>query len=390
MYKFTLPNYKKDNIINLMSSISHSFGKKHEYNKLKSLSSEELNDFENIVLIVIDGLGYNYLKKQNDSFLFKHLHSKLTTTFLSTTACANTAYLVGYPPQQHAITGWSINLKEVGGIIEVLPFVPRFGGKTLSKNNFYINKIMNTKSFHKGFKGECFTIIEKEKSTRDFIQYVAKKTKILPVKTYKDIFIKLRKLITKKSKKKRFIHAYMDEFDSIQHRHGVDVKRSNKLFKDIDNRIKTLSESIKDTNTKLIIVSDHGLINITKESEIWVENIPGLEECLTIPITGEPRVRDCFVRPAKVKEFEKIVAKQMSKYCWCFKGEQLIKDNFYGLGTPNKKLFDRVGDYVLIMKENYILRDKLINSEHQEKSEKASHGAFSDDEMLVPLIIIDC
>jgi hypothetical protein len=37
----------------------------------------------------------------------------------------------------------------------------------------------------------------------------------------------------------------------------------------------------------------------------------------------------------------------------------LINDNFYGLGEVNKKLFDRVGDYVLIMKDNYVLRDTL-------------------------------
>lgn len=390
MYDFKLPNYKENNIVNLMSSISSSFGKKHEYNELKSISPKELNDFENIVLIVIDGLGYNYLKKQKDSFLFKHLLSKLTSTFLSTTACANTVFLVGYPPQQHALTGWTINLKEAGGITEILPFIPRFGEKPMAKNKFNFSKIMDIKSFHKGFKGECFTIIEKEKSTRDFIKYVAKETKILPVKTYKDVFIKLSKLIAKKSKKRRFIHAYMDEFDSVQHRHGVDDKRTNKLFADIDSRIKKLSESIKDSNTKLIIVSDHGLINVSKESEIWVEDIPGLQECLTIPITGEPRVRDCFVRPGKVKEFEEIVATQMAKYCWSFKGEQLIKDNFYGLGTPNKKLFDRVGDYVLIMKENYTLRDEITGYGHRHRPEKASHGAFSDDEMLVPLIVLDC
>jgi len=230
MYEFELPNYEKDNIINLMSSISYSFGKKHKYNKLNDPSLEELNHFENIVLFVIDGLGYNYLKKQNDSFLFKHLHSKLTTTFLSTTACANTAFLVGYPPQQHALTGWTINLKEVGGITEILPFVPRFGGKTLLKNKFNFNKIMDIKSFHKGFKGECFTIIEKEKSIRDFIKYVAKETKILPVKTYKDVFTKLSELIKKKSKKRRFIHAYMDEFDSTQHRFGVDAEETKSLL----------------------------------------------------------------------------------------------------------------------------------------------------------------
>lgn len=390
MYEFTLPNYKEDNIINLMSSISNSFWKEHDYNQLKYLNDNNLNDFDNIVLIVIDWLGYNYLKKQKSSFLFKHLNSKLTTTFLSTTACANTAFQVGYPPQQHALTWWTINLKEVGWITQVLPFTPRFGWKTLSENNFNINKIMDIESFHKGFNGKCFTIIEKNKSKRDFIKYVAKGTKIISAKTHKDIFIKLEELIKNKSKGRRFIHAYMDEFDSIQHYHGLDGKKTGMLFVDIDEQIKVLSESVKGTNTKLIVVSDHGLIDLTKESEIWIEDIPGLEDCLTIPITGEPRVRDCFVRPSKVNDFKKIIETKMSKYCWCFEWTQLIEDNFYGLGKPNKKLFDRVGDYVLIMKENYVLRDKLANHEHQEKSEKASHGAFSDDEMLVPLITIDC
>ncbi len=390
MYNFPVPNYKENNIVNLMSSISNSFGKEHEYENLKSLSPEELNNFENIILIVVDGLWYNYLKKQNNSFLSKHIDSKLTSTFLSTTACANTVFQVGYPPQQHALTGWTINLKETWAITQVLPFTYRSGWETLSKMNFNINKIMNMEPFHKGFEGKCFTVIEKDKSERDFIKYVAKETKIIPAKTYDDIFTELTKLTIKKADNRRFIHVYIDEFDSIQHYEWVDSEKANLLFEDIDEKIKLFSKSIKWTNSKIIVVSDHGLINLNKESEIWIEDIAGLEECLTIPITGEPRVRNCFVRANKVDEFLKIIDTKMSEYCWCFKWEQLINDNFYWLGTANKKLFDRVGDYVLIMKENYVLRDKLANHEHQEKSEKASHWALSDDEMLIPLITIDC
>jgi len=81
-----------------MSSISNSFGKKHDYRELNLLDSKELKKFKNVVLIVIDGLGYNYLKKQENSFLLNNLKTSLTSTFLSTTACANTSFSVGYPP----------------------------------------------------------------------------------------------------------------------------------------------------------------------------------------------------------------------------------------------------------------------------------------------------
>jgi hypothetical protein len=390
MYPFRLPDYKKGSIINLMSSISNSFGKKHKYSELPILTSNELKKSKNIVLIVIDGLGYNYLKKQKNSFLLKNLKSSMTSTFLSTTACAATSFFLGYPPQQHALTGWDINLKEVGAITTILPFFPRFGGAPLVESNFEINKIIDMKSLHKGFKGKCFTLIDKKLSDTPFTNYVSKNTEIIPTKTYKNTFTKLKKLIKKKSPKRRFIHVYIPELDSLAHGEGIRSKKVNKIFRDLDKRIKNLTKSIKRTNTKLIVVADHGLIDGTKKTEIWVENIKGLKDCLTIPLAGEARVRDCFVRPKKVKDFENIVKTKMSKYCWCFKGEQLIKDNLYGLGKPNKKLIDRVGDYVLIMKKNYILRDKLANYEKPKKVHKGHHAGVSDDEMIVPLILINC
>jgi len=63
MYWFRIPDYKKDNIINLMSSISNSFGNTHDYNTLDSLSPWELDNYKNIVLIAVDALWYNYLAK---------------------------------------------------------------------------------------------------------------------------------------------------------------------------------------------------------------------------------------------------------------------------------------------------------------------------------------
>jgi len=384
MYEFKVPDYTKDNIVNLMSSISNSFWKEHDYNQLTSLTDSDLTDFDNIVLIVVDGLWYNYLKTQENSFLCKNIHSKLSTTFLSTTACANTVFQVWYPPQQHGLTGWTMNLKETWWITRMLPFTLRSWGDTLSKYNFNINEIIDIDSYHKWFEWKSFTIVSEEKSKRDFIKYVAKETEIIWTKTYQDTFDILTKLVNKKSNTRRFIHVYMDEFDSIQHNQVVGANKTNSLFNDIDSCIEKVSQSIQGTNTKIIIVSDHGLLNISKTSEIWVEDIPGLEECLTVPIVGEPRVRDCFIRPRKVKDFEKIIKTQMSEYCWCFKWEQLIKDNFYGLGVANKKLYDRVWDYVLIMKEDYVLKD------YNDHSEKGSHGAFSDEEMYVPLITINC
>ena len=351
MYHFTLPDYKGKSIVNLMSSIANSFGKKHKYVELSYLRPGELKKFKNIVLIVIDGLGHNYLKKQKDSFLLDNLKSSMTSTFLSTTACANTVFSVGYPPQQHALTGWDINLKEIGAITTIMPFVPLFGGESLSKSKFEMDKIMDISSFHDGFKGKCFTLIDKELSDTPFTKYVSGDTEVISTSSFNDALTKLEKLIKRKSGKKRFIHVYLPELDSLAHKEGIGSKEVNEIFWELDKKIKDLSESIKGTGTRLMITADHGFTDASEETEIWIEDIKGLKECLTIPLAGESRVRDCFVRPGKAKDFEEIVKTELSGYCWCYKGEQLIRDNLYGLGKPNKKLADRVGDYVLIMKK---------------------------------------
>ena len=63
------PDYKEGSIVNLMSSIAQAFNGRTPYKNLKVLSPQELKKSKNIVLFVIDGMGYNYLINQKNSFL---------------------------------------------------------------------------------------------------------------------------------------------------------------------------------------------------------------------------------------------------------------------------------------------------------------------------------
>ena len=94
----------------------------------------------------------------------------------------------------------------------------------------------------------------------------------------------------------------------------------------------------------------------------------------------------CYVHPSKTEEFEKYIQTKLSKYCKLYRSEDLIGRGLFGLGKPNPKLFDRVGDYVLMMKPPYIIKDKLLG-EHKEIHIR-NHGGLSKEEMLVPLIIL--
>jgi len=115
---------------------------------------------------------------------------------------------------------------------------------------------------------------------------------------------------------------------------------------------------------------------------------PKLKETLIMPLSGEPRVAYCYVHSDKTKEFKKYIKTNLNQYCKVYKSTDLINKGVFGLGKINEKLKDRIGDYVLVMKENYILKDFLITEE--EKYHIGNHGGTSKDEMFVPVVRFDC
>lgn len=382
MSNIIFPDYK-NSIINLMSSISKSYNKKQKYCELNNLPSKELKKYDNIILIVIDGLGYNYLMKQKDSFLKNNLISKLTSCFPPTTACANTIFHTCQTPNETGITGWDTYLKNIGTITSILPFSPMIGGNFSDKIKNNLKKFINIKSIYKNLKVKSYVIMNEEIKNSNFSKLSFNGARVIGRKSLTNSFIKLKKLIKKKSKSKRFIHLYISEFDHESHKFGNNSKKARLQFNKIDKKIKNFYKQIKKTNSKIIISADHGFISTKKKEVLYLDDFKELKECLILPFSSEPRAVSCFVKPFKIKDFETIT-KKLNKYFNVIEGSELIKNNIYGLTKNYKDFNSRVGDYVLLMKKNYVfLYSKDINFM------KGNHGGISSDEMYVPLITLN-
>lgn len=368
-----------------MSSVAQALGVRTLYSPLKLLPSEKLKNSKNIVLIVIDGLGYEYFRKRK-SFLKNYLVGPMTSVFLPTTVSAITTFLTGVAPQQHAFTGWFMYLKEAGIITKIFNFSPRIGGSSLSEAGFKMKEILSQPSFFNELRVKSFNIIHKNIAASDFQKATSKKSQILDYGNLSQFFRQIKKAIDS-SKRKKYIYAYWWELDALNHKYGFNSKKTNKHFKEIDKKFSRFIKSFK--NTTFIITSDHGFVNVSKKNEIKLEDHPKLKGCLTLPLCGEKRVAYCYVHPSKAREFEKYVKIKLKNYCYLFKSQDLIKKNYFGLFKPNPKLFDRVGDYILILKKNFILKDSIEkNVEKKNGRHIGHHAGVSKYEMLVPLIFI--
>ena len=382
-----LPNYKDGSIVNLMSSISRAFGTRARYKPLKILNPYELKS-KNIVLLVIDGLGYEYITNyKKDNILKQNLKGRMTSVFPATTGSAIPTFLTGVPVQQHAITGWFVYLKELGLVSTILLFIARIGSQPLSNIGVKPKKIFTEKLFFDRIKATSYIIQDKRIAYPNFVLANKGKARILSFKpsSLNGLFIQIKKAINS-SKRRKYIYAYWPEFDTLCHNYGTKSIKTSRHFRAINKKLTSFLKSIKGTDTTIIITSDHGFIDSDKSRLIELKKHPKLSDSIIIPLCGERRLAYCYVRPSKTKQFEDYVRKNLKHACYLYKSKDLIKNNYFGLFKPNKKLFDRVGDYVLIMKENYVIMDSLLGEKRE--FHIGNHGGVSKQEMYVPLIII--
>ncbi|MFH1591999.1 MAG: alkaline phosphatase family protein [Candidatus Woesearchaeota archaeon] len=380
------PNYEDGSIVNLMSSVGKNFGYKSKYKPLKLLHPSELKNSKNILLIILDGVGFEYIKKKGNNTIFqKNLKGKITSVFPPTTAAAIPSITTGVAPQQHAFTGWYMHLKEIGIVSAILPYSPRAGGKPFSKHKLPIEKIFTEQGFASRLNSTSYTIMKRDILNSDFTIHISKKSKRLGYETLNGFLMQVRKTIFSHNRRK-YIFAYWPKFDELSHKYGVKSKKSYNHFKQLDKKLKQFIKTIKDTNTTVIIIADHGFIDTTKNKTINLENHPKLQECLTLPLCGEPRTVYCYVHPSKTRQFENYVKTKLNKACYLFKSKELIDKNYFGLFKSNPQLLERIGDYVLIMKDNYMMRDTLLNKKPHPLI--GNHGGISKEEMYVPLVVI--
>jgi predicted AlkP superfamily pyrophosphatase or phosphodiesterase len=185
---------------------------------------------------------------------------------------------------------------------------------------------------------------------------------------------------------KRFIQAYWFELDKICHKEGCKSKEASDHFWEIDQVIADLAKYLAKVNTCLVVTADHGLVDIPEKNRVVLNrDFPQIYDCLSLPLCGDTRAPYCYVKNGRVSEFKKLVTESLP-FCKLRKSTDFINKGVFGIGKPNPKLYDRVGDYILVCDETHLIRDYLMGEEPAKM--EGFHGGVSEYEMFVPLIII--
>ena len=375
------PDYTGKSIVNLMKDIALACGVSTPYPKLTNQHVSDLSESENIVLLIIDGLGYNYIRDTGAApFLQKSLEDAMTSVFLPSTGSAITTFLTGVAPQQHAITGWYVHLPEFGIVSRYLPFTNAIDGNVIGAD---INKTIDVTPLLPQMNRTAYSIMGEKITDSTYTRFMAGDTKRMGYSGIRDFFKHIKSATT--SPGKTYTHAYWPELDTIGHLLGIRSPEALEHLNEFDQALEIFLDGLD--NATFLITGDHGFVDAKENGVIYMHEHPGLQDLLTLPLCGDTRTAFCYVRPSKVDGFKKYIEYKLADFCEIYESQELINDNWFGLYDVNNRLPRRVGDYTLVMREGHAIVNSFPGYEPYQM--KGHHGGMCEDEMLVPLIRID-
>ena len=381
------PDYAGGSIVNLMASVVAGFGVRSHYAPLGALLPDEIGGHRNVCLFVIDGLGARHLARDAAAggALASHLRASITTIFPSTTATAITTFMTGLSPQHHAVTGWHMYFRELGTVLAVLPFRPRHGGPSLAvAGGVTPAQLLGNTPLADRIDAAVHVVSPAAIVDSCFNTAHSGRARRIGHGGLDGMFAAVRDVV-RGGQGRQYVYAYYSELDSLAHAHGIGSERVAEEVGRIDAAFGRFLEEIAGTDTLVIFTADHGFVDTRPETVVDLDDHPELAATLAAPLCGEPRVAYCYVKPGAADAFERYVERRLSQCATLARSSDLLADGWFGPGAAHPRLADRIGDYTLVMKDGYAVRDHVPGERRHVQI--GVHGGLTEDEMLVPLVI---
>ncbi len=360
-YKLVKPNYQVS-MLNTLASIRNYFGQKSAYALDPNLVKYLNQKYQNIIVMLLDGMGENILKNNlpEDSFLRSHHAYTNTAIYPSTTAAATTATKSGLSPIRTGWLGWENYFKEVNKNLILFSGVEYQTDKPTGFNTY---KVLPYQPFYHDLN-VVGKIIEPDFST----EFTFKQT--------------LKKSLDNLEKDQINVqYVYHTEPDGLMHIYGAYSDEAIKALEAIDEDLKEYVAKLPE-NTLLIISADHGHTNV-KPINLYECNL--INKMLKRPPSNDSRCLTFCVKDEYKQVFPQIFNSLFGYAYQIYPTQELLNQGFFGLEneTPHSRVADFLADYVAVGINEYYFNYKGKNN-HIFKSH---HAGITADEMLVPVII---
>ena len=332
---------------------------------------QPLQEAERIVLLVIDGLGYEQL--QRHAHIAPHLMSliggSITTIAPSTTASALTSLVTGASPAEHGIVGYRMDMGD--SIMNSL----RWWSDTRDLRKVHPPATVQPIPPFVGMTIPVVSRAELEGSA--FTEAHLRGSRPCGWRAASSIVAQCANLI---SSGEKFVYAYYDGIDKIAHERGFGAYYDSEIAA-TDWLVGSLLNTLP-SGTTLAITADHGQVQVD-------DNVVHLSDDIKASLhhqSGEGRFRWLHAKRGQESDLLQIATDSYSDIAWVASRDQVIEEAWLGPARGGRiadQVKRRLGDVALVPFTATTFDDPLDSGPF---SLVCRHGSLTADEMFVPFL----
>lgn len=336
------------------------------------------------VLVLVDGLGWPLLEDHADdaAFLAGHTAAVVDAAFPTTTVASLASLALGVPPGQHGLVGVTVALPGEDRPLNLLRWKLHGHGEKVD----LVDRIPPERYQPRG------TLLER-----------AARAGLSPVVVGHpdhdgsgltralwrggrfvgagDLPTTLRAALAELAGS-RFVYGYHGELDRRGHNDGLASQAWRDELVHIDRRLAALADRLP-AETLLVVTGDHGMVELGEEERLDVVDVPDLLDGVRV-LAGEARVRHVHVVPGARDDVAASWADHLDGRARVVTREEAVDAGWFGPVRDEHR--DRIGDVVavatgpvgIVQSDVDPLQARMVGH----------HGALTDAERLVPLVVV--
>ncbi len=361
------PNYH-NGLLNLINSIEKEFGVKNDHPTLTIADQVLEKRYRNVVLMVFDAMGSRNLPDMisEDSFLRRHMLAEISSVFPPTTTAATTTLESGLAPAEHSWLGWSLHFPEVNDNVNIFINTNDYD-ETVAEYN-----VANT---YIPYKNVVEKINEIPGARAESVSYFGS----YHVESLEELLKGVETLCGEEGR--HYLYTYWHEPDNCMHQYGVTSEEAIAWVERINDEIEELSTKLKDTI--LLIVADHGQVDSHNK---FIGNYLDILDTLKWLPSIEARALAFHVKDGRENDFEKAFLKHFGEDYLLLTKQEVMEKQLFGAGNLHPRFEEFLGDYLAVA-VNHV---SVFNTVSHAEKFIGVHAGMTDQEMLVPFIVIEC
>ncbi|NET07932.1 MAG: alkaline phosphatase family protein [Symploca sp. SIO2B6] len=365
------------------------------------------HSYDQVILIFVDAFGWRFFEQYVEKseflkrFLSQGVASKLTTQFPSTTAAHVTTIHSGLPVGESGIYEWFYYEPLIEDIIAPLLF--SFAGdrerETLQKTGISEQAFFPTTTLYQhlkryGVQSYCFQ--HQNYALSPFSRVVCDGAKMVPYRTVPEALVNLSEAAIAQSEKAYFF-LYVDSIDAIGHRYSPN---SPQFEAEVNTFLLTMERLFHQTlagkldNTLLLITADHGQIEVSPQTTIYLNQlIPAIEQFIKtnsqgkrlVP-AGSPRDMFLYIQEEHLEQVYDLLSQKLADQAIVYRTKTLIDQGYFGVSKPSSALMERLGNLVILPYKYETVW--WYEKDRFEQRNLGHHGGLSCEEMETVLLAL--